>query len=148
MVQDPNDMMFCESCRMNVFPTRPRFNIKIFGSFVIIILSLLISITIIFFSVFSAIFLFIYFMWGFMILNPYLIYYGLQKSRYCPRCFKKTVEKNLEYQPFGDKQPEISITLAPSKKTTIIWHCPYCGNSLSEGARFCKSCGKKFEIQI
>ena len=146
-VQDPNDMKFCQSCRMNVFPTRPRFNIKIFGIFVIIIMSIFIALTIISFSIFSGILLFILFMWGFMIINPYFIYYRLQKKQYCPRCFKKIFEKNLEYKPFGVKEPEIYKTLAPTKKSTIIWHCPYCGTSLSEGAKFCKSCGKKFEIQ-
>ncbi|UCD01020.1 MAG: zinc ribbon domain-containing protein [Promethearchaeota archaeon] len=147
MVQDPNNMMFCESCRMNVYPTRQRFNIKIFGIFAILMLSLFISITIVSFSIFSEIFLIIFIMWGFMILNPYLLYYGLQKKQHCPRCLKRTVEKNLEYKPFGVKEPEIYKILAPSKTSLIIWHCPYCGTPLSERAKFCRSCGKKFEIQ-
>jgi len=147
MVQDQNDMMFCESCKMNVFPTRPKFNIKLFGTFVIMMMLIFTTITIIFLSIFSEIFLIIFFLWGFMILNPYLVYYGLQRKQYCPRCFKKTFEKNLEYKPFGAKEPEVYKILAPSKKSRIVWHCPYCGTSLSQGAKFCKSCGKKFEIQ-
>lgn len=144
MVQDPNNMMFCESCGMNVFPTRSRFNIKTFGIFVIIMMSIFTIITIITSSIFSGIFLFIFFMWGFMLINPYIIYYGLQKKQYCPRCFKIAGEKNLEYKPFGDKEPEIYEDLAPSEKSTIIWHCPYCGTPIK--GNFCKSCGKKFEI--
>jgi len=86
-------------------------------------------------------------MWGFMIINPYLIYFGLQKKQNCPRCFKKASEKNLEYKPFGEKEPEIYKALAPSEKSVIKWYCPHCGNSLNEGAIFCGSCGNKFEIK-
>ncbi|MFX1328765.1 MAG: hypothetical protein ACFE91_11610 [Promethearchaeota archaeon] len=147
MVQDPNDMLFCEDCRMNVFPTRPKFNIKIFGILAIFMICLLTAITFIYSIIFSGIFLFIYFMWGFMIVNPYLIYYSLQPKQYCPRCFKKTTEKNLEYKPFGDKESEIYKALTPSNNIRMIWYCPYCGNAISKGGKFCKSCGKKFEIE-
>ena len=147
MVQDSNDMNFCKNCKMNVYPSRPKFNIKMFGIFAIIMMAAFTVLTIIYFSIYSEIFLFIYFMWGFMIINPYLLYFGLQKKQYCPRCFNETIEKNLEYKPFGDKEPEIYKKIPPSEKSTIKWHCPHCGNSLNEGAVFCGSCGKKFEIQ-
>ncbi len=147
MVQDINNMVFCQSCCMNVFPTRPRFNIKIFGIFAVLMLIIFTTITIVSLSILSEIFLFIFFMWGFLIINPYLIYYGLQKKIYCPKCFDKASEKNLEYKPFGEKQPEIYKVLAPSLKSTIKWHCPHCGNPLNKEAVFCGSCGKKFEIQ-
>ncbi len=146
-VQDIDKMGFCKSCNMNVFPTRPRFNIKIFGVFALIMLIVFITITIISLSIVSEVFLFIFFMWGFLLINPYLIYYSLQKKDSCPRCFNKTSEKNLDYQPFGSKEPEIYKTLAPAKKSIIKWHCPHCGNTLNKGALFCGSCGKKFEIQ-
>jgi len=138
-------MNFCKNCKMNVYPSRPKFNIKIFGIFAIIMMAAFTVITIIYFSIYSEIFLFIYFMWGFMIINPYLLYFGLQKKQCCPRCFKKTIEKNLEYKPFGDKEPEIYKELAPSEKSTIKWHCPYCGTHVQ--GNFCKSCGKRFEIK-
>ena len=147
MPQNQNDMMFCEVCKMNCYPVRPKFNILTFGIFAIGILVILIIITIISLPFFIDLFLFIYFMWGFMVLNPYLIYYGLKKKEYCPRCSQILVEKNLEYQPFGEKEPEIYKSLTPVKKPPIKLFCPYCGNSLIEGAKFCKSCGKKFEIQ-
>ncbi|MFX1387599.1 MAG: hypothetical protein ACFE9M_10320 [Promethearchaeota archaeon] len=147
MVQDPIEMMFCNQCKMNVYPTRPKFNIKTFGIFTIIMIISFTIITIITLTIFAEIFLSIFFMWGFMIINPYLIYYALQKKLYCPYCFKKTVEKNLEYKPFGYKEPEIYKKLTLLKNNPIIWHCPYCGNSLNNEAIFCSSCGKKFEIQ-
>lgn len=147
MVQDPIEMMFCNQCKMNVYPTRPKFNIKTFGIFTIIMIISFTIITIITLTIFAEIFLLIFFMWGFMIINPYLIYYALQKKLYCPYCFKKTVEKNLEYKPFGYKEPEIYKKLTLLKNNPIIWHCPYCGNSLNNEAIFCSSCGKKFEIQ-
>ena len=145
MVQDSNDMNFCKNCKMNVYPSRPKFNIKMFGIFAIIMMAAFTVLTIIYFSIYSEIFLFIYFMWGFMIINPYLLYFGLQKKQCCPRCFKKTIEKNLEYKPFGDKEPEIYKELAPSEKSTIKWHCPYCGTHVQ--GNFCKLCGKRFEIK-
>jgi hypothetical protein len=85
-------------------------------------------------------------MWGFMLLNPYLIYYLVKKKQFCPRCYQKVVEKNLEYQPFGKKEPEIYKLIAPPKKSKK-WYCPYCSNTLTEGAKFCGSCGKEFEIK-
>ena len=147
MVQDSNDMNFCKNCKMNVYPSRPKFNIKMFGIFAIIMMAAFTVLTIIYFSIYSEIFLFIYFMWGFMIINPYILYFGLQKKQYCPRCFNETIEKNLEYKPFGDREPEIYKEIPPSEKSTIKWYCPHCGNSLNEEAVFCGSCGKKFEIQ-
>ncbi|MFX1574148.1 MAG: hypothetical protein ACFFB0_15495 [Promethearchaeota archaeon] len=147
MPQNQNDMMFCEICKMNCYPVRPKFNILIFGIFAITILIILIIITTISFSFFTDLLLFIYFMWGFMALNPYLIYYALKKRDYCPSCYQKVVEKNLEYQPFGEKKPEKYKSLIPVRKAPLKLFCPFCGNSLTEGVKFCKSCGKKFEIQ-
>lgn len=83
-------------------------------------------------------------MWGFILLNPYILYYGLQKKQYCPSCYNKTIEKSLEYKPFGDKQPEIYKELASSHNTQISWYCPFCGVPIHKN--FCKSCGKKLEI--
>ncbi|MFX0030726.1 MAG: zinc ribbon domain-containing protein [Candidatus Hermodarchaeota archaeon] len=131
---------------MNVFPSRPKFNIKIFGFFVILFSLILIALTIIFIPVLSGLFIFFFLMWGFMFLNPYTIYYLVKKKQFCPRCYHKVAEKNLEYQPFGKKEPAIFGLIAPVKKS-IEWHCPYCGNSLTEDARFCGSCGKEFEIK-
>jgi predicted RNA-binding Zn-ribbon protein involved in translation (DUF1610 family) len=145
MVQDPNDMMFCESCRMNVFPTRQKFNIKIFGFFAILILAIIIVITIVFLPLLSGLFIFLFVMWGFIIINPYVLYYGLQKKQFCPKCFKKTIEKNIEYKPFGDKEPEIYKELIPYRKAQMTWYCPYCGTAVNRN--FCKSCGKKLEIK-
>lgn len=147
MVQDPNDMMFCNQCKMNVYPSRPKFNILVFIILAIIMLFIFTAITIISLSLFSEILLILFFMWGFMIINPYLIYFGFQKKQNCPRCFQMTSEKNLAYKPFGEKEPEIYKGLTPSQKSVIKWHCPYCGHSLNEGAEFCGSCGKKFEIK-
>jgi len=145
MIQDPNDMEFCESCKMNVFPSRKRFNIKTFGFFVILILIIVIPLTIIYLPIFSGIFIFVFIMWGFMLLNPYTLYYGLQKKQYCPRCYNKTVEKSLEYIPFGDKQPEIYNELSSSHSAQITWYCPYCGTPVQKN--YCKSCGKKLELK-
>ncbi|MFW9939643.1 MAG: zinc-ribbon domain-containing protein [Candidatus Thorarchaeota archaeon] len=146
MKQEIADMQFCENCKMNVFPTRPKFNIKIFGIFVVLISAIIIPLTIIYFPILSGLFVFLFIMWGFMFLNPYLLFYIVQKKQNCPRCYQKVVEKNLDYQPFGEKEPEVYKLLAPPKKS-FDWHCPYCGNSLIEGAKFCSSCGKKFDIQ-
>jgi hypothetical protein len=85
-------------------------------------------------------------MWGFLIINPYLIYYGLQKKQHCPRCFNKTIKKNLDYIPFGDKEPEIFKILAPPKKSLVVWYCPFCGKLLNDGVKICNSCGKKLEF--
>ncbi|MFX0081658.1 MAG: zinc-ribbon domain-containing protein [Candidatus Hodarchaeota archaeon] len=146
MAQDIADMQFCENCKMNVFPTRPKFNIKIFGIFAVLISAIIIPPTIVYLPILSGLFIFLFIMWGFMLLNPYLIYYVVKKKEFCPRCFQKVVEKNLDYQPFGEKEPEVYKFIAP-RKTSFNWYCPHCGNSLIEGAKFCSSCGKKFEIQ-
>jgi len=58
MSQDINKMKFCESCKMNVFPSRPKFNIRLFGIFAVIILMTLITITVITSFIFSGIILF------------------------------------------------------------------------------------------
>ena len=145
MVQNPNEMMFCNHCKMNVYPSKPKFNIKMFGIFAIIMMTVFTALTIISFTIFSEIFLIIFFMWGFMIINPYLIYYGLQKKHYCPRCYKKTIEKNLKYKPFGDKEPEIYKALVSSQKSPVFWYCPHCGTPIHQN--FCNSCGRKFEIK-
>ena len=81
-----------------------------------------------------------------MVLNPYLIFYITKQKENCPRCYSKVVEKNLDYQPFGEKEPEVFKIISPEKKS-VKWHCPHCGNPLTQGAIFCKSCGKKFEIK-
>lgn len=86
-------------------------------------------------------------MYGFMFLNPYLIYYGIKNKEYCPRCFQKVIEKNLHYQPFGEKEPEIYKSLTPNKKSPPKLFCPYCGTPMSNKGQYCKSCGKKFEIE-
>jgi len=81
-----------------------------------------------------------------MLINPYLIYFSLQKKQYCPRCLRKTIEKNLEYQPFGDKEPDIYKELtSSSQKSPLTWYCPYCG--IPNQGNFCKACGKKFELK-
>jgi hypothetical protein len=146
MAQNLDDMQFCMSCKMNVFPTRPKFNIKIFGIFVILVSAIIIPLTIIYLPILSGLFVFLFFMWGFMLFNPYLIYYLVKKKQNCPRCYQKVVEKNLDYQPFGDKTPEVYKFIAPSKKSFDLF-CPFCGNSLIEGVNFCSSCGKEFDIQ-
>ncbi|MFX1371464.1 MAG: hypothetical protein ACFFCE_06350 [Promethearchaeota archaeon] len=145
-VQDPNDMMFCSQCKMNVYPSRPKFNIVLFVVLAIIMLFVFTTITLISMSFFSEFLLFIFFMWGFLIINPYLVYFGLRRKQNCPLCFKKASEKNLEYKPFGEKEPEIYKKIDPPQQTNIKWFCPYCGVSLNEGAIYCGSCGKKFEI--
>jgi hypothetical protein len=145
MFQDPNEMKFCNQCKMNVYPTRPKFNIKLFGAFALLMMIIFTSITIISLSIFAEIFLFIFFMWGFMLINPYLIYFGFQKKQFCPQCFSKTIEKNLKYQPFGEKEPEIYRALSPSQKSSLTWYCPYCG--IPNQGNFCKACGRKFELK-
>ncbi|MFX1321742.1 MAG: hypothetical protein ACFFAQ_08860 [Promethearchaeota archaeon] len=147
MSQDINEMKFCESCKMNVFPSRPKFNIKIFGLFIILISAILIPLTIVSIPLLSGFFIFLFIMYGFMFINPYLIYYGIKKKQNCPRCFQKVVEKNLQYQPFGEKDPEVFKSLAPVKKPATKVFCPYCGNPMSKKGQYCKLCGKKFEIK-
>ncbi|MFW9874643.1 MAG: zinc ribbon domain-containing protein [Candidatus Thorarchaeota archaeon] len=146
IAQDIADMQFCESCKMNVFPTRPKFNIKIFGIFIVLISVIIIPLIIIFIPILSGVFIFLFFFFGFMLLNPYLLIYAVKKKVFCPLCYQKVVKKNLDYQPFGEKEPE-AYKLITSSKKSFSWYCPHCGNSLIEGAKFCSSCGKKFEIQ-
>lgn len=146
MAQNSDDMQFCKNCKMNVFPTRPRFNTKLFILFIILVSSILIPLTIIYLPILSGLFIFLFLFWGFMILNPYLLYYIAKKKQFCPSCYQKVIEKNLDYHPFGKKEPEIYKLIAPDKKS-FKWYCPYCGILLDEGARFCKSCGKIIEFQ-
>ncbi len=115
MHQDINTMMFCRNCRMNVFPSRPKFNVITFVICVLIMFPIIATINLVFFFPFFVLFNFIFLMWGFMLFNPYLIFYGLKKKQYCPRCYQKVIEKNLDYQPFGEKKPEIFTSLSPSK---------------------------------
>ncbi|MFW9829162.1 MAG: hypothetical protein ACFFEY_16420 [Candidatus Thorarchaeota archaeon] len=146
MVQDPHKMMFCVHCKMNVFPSRRKFNIRIFVIFAILMLIFLMLITVLVYTFFSQIILLIFFMWGFMIFNPYIIFYGLQKKQHCPYCFNITREKNLDYIPFGSKEPEIYKNLTPSDKPLFNWFCPYCGIALNQGIKYCKSCGKELKF--
>ena len=147
MVQDPHKMMFCVHCKMNVFPSRQKFNIKVFMVFAFFTLIFLIILTILIYTFFSQIILLIFFMWGFLIFNPYLIFYGLQKKQHCPNCFNLAREKNLDYIPFGKKEPEIYKILAPSKKKShFCWFCPYCGVALNQAIKYCKSCGKELKF--
>jgi hypothetical protein len=147
--QNYDDMKFCNKCKMNVFPTRPLFNIKIFFFFFIIVSAIIIPLIILYLpNVAAGILIFIFLIWGFLIINPYLIIYGLKKKQYCPNCHLRVVEKNLEYQPFGEREPEIYNNIAPTKKQKNKWFCPYCGNKMSKKAKFCYSCGKKYELQF
>lgn len=97
-------MVFCDRCKMNVYPTRLKFNIVAFGicAAIIFVPAIIITLSL----PFSSIFIFLYFMWGFMFINPYLIYYGFARKKYCPRCYGMCFEKNLVYKPFGPKEPE------------------------------------------
>ena len=144
MVQDFDEMKFCSNCKMNVFPSRPKFNVRIFIISAIIMLIIFTLISIISASIFSGIFLFLFFMWFFMFLNPYVFYFGLKKKENCPKCYQEVIDKNLDYKPFGDKVPEIFKTIGVPKKEQNKWYCPHCGIPMY-GA-FCTSCGQKFEI--
>ncbi|MHA2005994.1 MAG: hypothetical protein ACXABO_00670 [Promethearchaeota archaeon] len=144
--QDIDEMKFCKDCKMNVFPTRPKFNIKIFGICVIIMLVVFTSITILTASLFMGFLLFIFIMWGFIIINPYLIFYGIKKKQYCPKCYQELVEKNLTYEPFGETVSEVYNRITPATKSRLKFYCTNCGKSLNEQTRFCSSCGKKFDI--
>ena len=42
MPQNLDEMQLCRSCRMNVFPIRPEFNIQMFRTFAISIITILI----------------------------------------------------------------------------------------------------------
>jgi len=141
--QNINEMGFCENCKMNVFPTRHKFNTKIFGFFAVVLFLIFSLITLISLSIFSGIFLFIFFMWGFMVINPYAIYYGLRKKENCPKCYQLVHEKNTDFIPFGDKTPVIFKPIEASKMQGKFY-CPFCGISIQ--GNFCKSCGKKFDI--
>ncbi len=113
--QDFNEMMFCQDCQMNAFPSRPKFNAKSFGICALVLLPIIIA-NILLFQAFAWLFTFLFFMWGFMILNPHAIVYGLKKKQYCPRCHQKLIEKNQNYRPFGEIDPEVFRSLAPSNK--------------------------------
>ena len=120
MPQNKDEMMFCEKCKMNVFPSRPPFNVKAFGACAVISFLIILPIFLTTITFLSSIFFSLYFMWGFMLINPYLLYYGLQKTHFCPRChqeikktgiapivvlrwiktefFAEIVEKNLKFK--------------------------------------------------
>ncbi len=106
MPQNPNDMMFCNKCKMNVYPGRPELSMVALGITAIITIIILSIISLIIMSLFLGLFVSFYFIWGFMCLNPYLIIYSLKKKEYCPKCYNRAVEKNIEYKPFGNKEPE------------------------------------------
>jgi len=140
---------------MNVFPTRPEFNVIVFGVFagVLVIISVILSFLLLLWWFFT----FLVFSFLFMILNPYLIYYGLKPKIYCPNCHSKCSEElNREYEPFGPKRGEgfphlpyeESISHPNKVLSTIGWYCPYCGASISRKWKFCKSCGKILEINL
>jgi ribosomal protein L37AE/L43A len=146
MPQNFDDMQFCKSCQMNVFPSRLEFNIKIFGIFAVIFFIVLLSVTILFLSIITELILLIFFLWGFMVINPYLIYYIAQQKKNCPKCYQRVTEKNMDFKPFGPKVSEVYRGLIPQKQKYKLY-CPFCGKSLTEGVIFCNSCGKKFEVQ-
>jgi hypothetical protein len=144
-------MNFCENCKMNVFSARPEFNTMIF------VVNAVVMFIIVFILMFSPLFYFFYFMWFFMVVNPYLIYYGLQPKKFCPKCRSRVVEKNLGYEPFGSKKGEGLPRLPYETQTTQVtqtgpvkqgWFCPYCGAAISRDWKFCKACGKTLEINL
>lgn len=148
-------MRFCNNCRMNCFPTRSEFNTKVFGIFAVIIFIIITVLTIL--LILSWFFNLMFFFYLFMILNPYLIYYGLIPKIYCPKCHSKcTEEPNKEYEPFGPKKGEGLPHLPYEKptshqsniKTREGWFCPYCGASISRNWKHCKLCGKLLEINL
>lgn len=97
---------------------------KVFGIFIIIIMFVISTITIISFSFFSGTFLFIFFMWT--------------------GCYQEVHEINSEFKSYGVRKIEFYQVLASSKKNTIAWYSPYCG-ILMQG-QICIFCGKKFII--
>ncbi|MFX0188969.1 MAG: hypothetical protein ACFE8A_14685 [Candidatus Hodarchaeota archaeon] len=113
MPQDINDMMFCESCKMNAFPSKSKFNMVHFGIWTVVMFIIVLIFLASLSPFLGGILFFLYFMWGFTFLNPYLIVYALKKKGYCPRCQQKLVEKNIEYQPFGNKEPEVFKEIRP-----------------------------------
>ena len=149
MPQNKDEMMFCEKCKMNVFPSRPQFNVKAFVVCSVVIFLIILPIFVTTITFLSEILFYLYFMWGFMFINPYLLYYSLLKKQFCPRCYQGAVGKNLEYKPFGEKEPEVykEIAPAPSKSNQSAWYCPYCGSQMDHDGDFCSACGKKFEIK-
>lgn len=140
---------------MNVFPTRPEFNVIVFGVFAAVLFIINVILSYLWAS--WWIFTFLFFLFLFMILNPYLIYYGLKPKKYCPNCHSKCSEEpNREYEPFGPKRGEglphlpyeESISHPNKVLSTIGWYCPYCGASISRKWKFCKLCGKILEINL
>ena len=156
MSQDINDMKFCESCKMNVFPSRPKFNTGVFLICMLIILPFVMMISVIFFSAISELLIILFFLWGFMIINPYLIIYAIKKKRYCPNCYRLVIAKNLDFYPFGEKEPGgygsvpnfKNFSKFNIKKKTYKLFCPYCGNPIALDWMFCIICGKKNQFKV
>ncbi|MFX1409079.1 MAG: hypothetical protein ACFFA6_01905 [Promethearchaeota archaeon] len=59
-----DDMKFCESCKMKIFPSRPKFSIKTFGLFVILIFTIILPLIVIFLPLLLGLLIFL--MWGLM----------------------------------------------------------------------------------
>lgn len=151
MFQNKEDMGFCDNCGMNAFPARPEFNTVLFVvSAILESILTIVMIAIIFILTWAIDVLLLIFI---IFLNPYIIYYLLQPKKYCPKCRKELSEKNLAYEPFGDKKPEIfkrrAFELKKSsqrRNQSSRWHCPYCGRKIRTHARFCEYCGRKIEF--
>ncbi len=153
MWQNKEDMGFCDDCGMNAFPARPEFNTVLFvitAIISIIVMIIIIGILSVLFLDFSVLLLMFI-----ILLNPYVIYYLLQPKKYCPRCRNELSEKNLAYEPFGNKTAEvykkhsntsISRRNSQSLNPSPNWHCPYCGKKIRRNANFCEFCGREFEI--
>lgn len=149
MLQDKNDMKFCDNCKMNVFPARPEFNTLVFSVIAGIMVVIVTIYT--FLAFFTPFFQIIFFLYLFMFLNPYLIYYGLIGKKNCPKCRKEVVNKNLDYEPFGSKKSEGLPSLSHEKEISkdvdgnVLsegWFCPYCGSTIKRTWINCKKCGK------
>lgn len=144
-------MGFCDDCGMNAFPARPEFNTVLFViTATISSVVMVIIIGILFVLLFDLNVLLLIFI---IVLNPYVVYYLLQPKKYCPHCRRELSKKNLNYEPFGDKEPEIykkranqTDTSSPMRNPRSNWHCPYCGKAIRRNANFCEFCGREFEI--
>lgn len=97
---------------------------KVFGIFVIIMMFVISTITIISFSIFSGTFLFIFFMW-----------FGY---------YQEVHEINSEFKSYGVRKIEFYQVFTSSKKNTIAWYSPHC--SILVQGQFYIFCGKKIII--